>query len=289
VQESEVREAASALREEIAAAFGAYNTMGNDEDAAVESWEWVERLAERWRIAMERCQLERVGEEFLSDEAVQLYAALESSFILSLSPLPERQAMRLTPMELVGRLLGAGPGIWHEQWEDLHERILTQMDRRVGGPVYLPHATVHRPARLWRLQHRRIRRMHELTAFAGEAYTEIGTFYKELAPDGRALTEQESTASREHLEEAAVADRHLDASREVFSRRDWDVTQLMLAELRSLRRGLALALSDDPARRALAPTVDELGVRTFIMNERVNGAGHEGAIARLTARLEAEA
>ena len=128
-----------------------------------------------------------------------------------------------------------------------------------------------------------------MTAFAGETYTEIAFFYKELAPSGHELTEQESSASREHLEEAAAADRHLDASREVFSRRDWDVTQLMLGELRSLRHGLALALSGDQARRALAPTVDEQGVSTFIMNERVNGASYEEAIARLTARVEAEA
>lgn len=285
---AEVEKAAVDLRDHIAVAFDRYMWM-IVEDRKVDCAEQAEVMAERWRIPMERFQLEQAGDEFLSDEGAQLYAALEASFILTLSGEAERRAVRLEVPELMGRLLGAGEGIWHEHWPELHESMLTEMDRKMAGPSELPSVTIKRPSRISRFNRSRNREIDAWNARLGEAYTETAVFYKELAPDGRELSAEERAAAAEHVETAATVDRELDLARELFSEQDWSHTRLLLAEFRSLRRSLTLALSSDPGRRSLALSLDEAGARTFIMNERVNGASHHDAIERLKAEMAAGA
>lgn len=285
---AEIEKAATDFRNEIAAAFDAY--MGMFVLArTVDCTEQAEVLAERWRIPMEQYQLEQVGDEFISDEGAQLYSALETSFILTLSGDPERRALRLDPDELMGRIFGAGEGIWHEHWAEFRDSMLTEVDRKAAGPVELPPITARRPDRISRFNRHRNRAIDAWNVRLGEAYTATAIFYKDLAPDGRELSAEERAAAEEHVETAALVDRELDLAREVFSEHDWSHTRLMLAELRSLRRSLTLTLSADPHRRELALSLDEAGVRTFIMNERVNGATHERAIERLKVKMAAGA
>lgn len=285
---AEVQTAATDFQNEIAAAFDAYMGM-IALNRTVDGTELAEVLAERWRVLMERYQLEQAGDEFLSDEGAQLYAALEASFILTLSSDPDRQALRLDPEELMGRILGAGEGIWHEHWSELQESILTEVDRKAAGPVDLPPITVTRPARISRFNRSLNREIDAWNVRLGEAYTATGFFYKDLAPDGRELSAEERAAAEAQVETAAAVDRELDLARGLFSEQDWSTTRLMLAELRSLRRSLTLALSSDPRRRGLAVSLDEAGVRTFIMNQRVQGASHQDAIERLKVETAAGA
>jgi hypothetical protein len=285
---AEVEKAATDFQNEIAAAFDAYMGMYVLR-RTVDCTEQAEVLAERWRIPIERYQLEQVGDEFISDEGAQLYSAIEASFILTLSADPARRALRLDPDELMGRILGAGEGIWHEHWPEIHESILTEVDRKVAGPADLPAVTVKRPSRLSRFNRSRTREIDAWKVRLGEAYTEAAFFYKELAPDGRELSAAERAAAEEHVETAATVDRELDLTRELFSEQEWSQTRLMLAEFRSLRRSLTLALSSNPHRRSLALSLDEAGVRTFIMNQRVNGASHQDAIERLKVEMAAGA
>lgn len=284
----EVQEAASALQNEIAVAFDVYMGMVVL-DRTVDCTERAEVMAERWRIPMERYQLEQAGDEFLSDEGAQLYSALEASFILTLSGDSQRQALRLAVPEMVGRFLGAGEGIWHEHWPELQKSFLTEVDRKTAAPNDLSPMTVKRPERVSRFNRSRNRRIEAWNIRLGEAYTEAAFFYKDLAPDGRALSPEERSTAEAHVEMAATIDRELDLFRELFSEHDWSQTRLMLAEYRSLRRSLTLALSSDPGRRGLALSLDEAGVRTFIMNQRVNGASHEDAIERLKVETTAGA
>jgi hypothetical protein len=277
---AQVEKAATDFQDEIATAFDTYMGMfvlGRTVDCT----EQAELLAERWRIPMERYQLEQVGDEFISDEGAQLYSALEASFILTLSGDPERRALRLDPDELMGRILGAGEGIWHENWAEFRDSILTEVDRKAAGPLELAPITARRPERISRFNRNRNRAIDAWNVRLGEAYTATAIFYKDLAPDRRELSAEERAAAEEHAETAALVDRELDLARELYSEHDWSHTRLMLAEFRSLRRSLTLALSSDPRRRDLALSLDEAGVRTFIMNERVNGASHEDAIERL--------
>jgi hypothetical protein len=285
---AEVKKAATDFQNEIAAACDAYMGMfvlGRSVDCA----EQAEVLAERWRIPIERYQLEQVGDEFISDEGAQLYSALEASFILTLSGDPERRALRLDPDELMGRILGAGEGIWHEHWAEFRDSILTEIDRKAAGPVEMAPMAARRPDRVSRFNRNRNRAIDAWNARLGEAYTATAIFYKELAPDGRELSAEERAATEEHVETAATVDRELDLARELFSQQDWSQTRLMLAEFRSLRRSLTLALSSDPDRRSLALSLDEAGIRTFIMNQRVNGASHQDAIERLKLEMAAGA
>jgi hypothetical protein len=283
-----VQEAASALRDEIAAAFDAYMWM-LVEDRRVDCTDQAEVMAERWRIPMERYQLEQAGDAFISDEGAQLYAALETSFLLTLSSDAERRALRLDVPELGGRFLGAGEGIWHEHWAEMEASILTEVDRKAGGPVDLAPMTAHRPERISRFSRSRNREIDAWNVRLGEAYTATAVFYRDLAPDGRELTPEERAAALDRVETAAAVDRELDLAREFFSEEQWSKTRLMLAELRSLRRSLTLALSSDPGRRGLAVSLDEAGVRTFIMNQRIHGASHEDAIERLKVETAAGA
>jgi len=283
-----VQEAATALRDEIAAAFDAYMWM-IVEDRTVDCTDQAEVMAERWRIPMERYQLEQVGDEFLSDEAWQLYAALETSFILTQSGDAERRALRLDVPELTGRFLGAGEGIWHGHWAEMKQSILIEVDRKAAGPVDLAPITAQRPERISRFSRSRKREIDAWKVRLGEAYTATAAFYRDLAPDGRELDPEERAAASDHVETAAAVDRELDLAREFFSEEEWSRTRLMLAEFRSLRRSLTLALSSDPSRRRLALSLDEAGVRTFIMNRRVQGASHEDAIEHLKSRMAAEA
>jgi hypothetical protein len=281
---AEVQEAATALRDEIAAALDAYMWM-IVEDRSVDCTDQAEVMAERWRIAMERYQLEQIGDEFISDEAAQLYAALETSFVLTLSGDAERRALRLDVPELAGRFLGAGPGIWHEHWAEMEASILTEVDRKAAGPVDVSPITAHRPERISRFARSRNREIDAWKVRLGEAYNATAVFYRDLAPDGRELSSEERSAVQEQVETAAAVDRELDLARGFFSEEEWTKTRLMLAEFRSLRRSLTLALSSDPGRRGLAVSLDEAGVRTFIMNQRINGASHEDAIERLKVEI----
>lgn len=161
------------------------------------------------------------------------------------------------------------------------ERILTAIDRAAGRALDLPDGAVHRPSRLrLRFQPRRKRQFLPLVNMVGDMYTAVAVFYKQLAPDGRELSDEERIAARQQIEAAAAADRELDLARGIFPQSDWEPTRLMLAEIRSLRRSLVLALSPDPGRRALVVTIPEAGVRTFVMRQRLAGATHEEAIAR---------
>jgi hypothetical protein len=226
--------------------------------------------------------VERTGADVLSDEGAQLYSALEDSLVLSRSADEERRALPLGAAELLSRMLSAGEGIWGDDWDDTREQMRTIIDRVAGGPIDLPDGAVHRPSRLGlRLRPRRNQQLAQLLDLAGQTYTAVAVFYKELAPDGRALSDGEQVAARSQIEDAAATDRELDLARGGFPERDWEPIRLMLGELRSLRRSLVLALSQDPERRALAITIPEAGVRTFVMNQRVSGASHEEAIARL--------
>lgn len=276
-----ISQASAEFFDDFWAALAGYSATFADGPTDTAPEEWLELMALRWRVMMERNGVERAGEDVLSDEGAQLYSALEDSFALSGSADEERRALRLGPEEFLSRMLSAGEGIWHGDWEQQRERMLTSIDRTAGGPIDLPDGAVRRPSRLsFRFQPRRQQQMTRLLNLAGETYNALAVFYKELAPDGRELSAAEQSAVRSQIEDAAAADRELDLARGSFPERDWEPTRLMLGELRSLRRSLVLALSSDPERRGLVVTIPEAGVRTFVVNQRLAGASHEEAIAR---------
>jgi hypothetical protein len=276
----QVGQAGAGILSDFAEAMAAYTATFSHED--VDCGTWLERLSARWRVAMEKFQGEQPGVGFLSDEAEQLYSALEDSFALSRSADEQRLGLRLGGEELLARLMGAGEGIWHEDWDGIREDILTELDRKLARPTELPRSTLSRPAHVFaRLQRGRRERVRSLIDLVGSTYTATAVFYKALAPDGRRLDEPERAEALEHVEEVAACDRVVDLEREAFSQKDWEATHLMLAEMRSLRRSLILALSEDPDRRALAVTLPEARVRTFVMNERARGASWEAAVAKL--------
>jgi hypothetical protein len=95
--------------------------------------------------------------------------------------------------------------------------------------------------------------------------------YAELVPDGRELTPREAAAAREQLEAVAICLRDIHHDRDIIDRfaeegrrigRDADMRPT-ISVLRMMQRSLALALSEDPARRAHVMPIDEL--RKFVV------------------------
>jgi len=96
-------------------------------------------------------------------------------------------------------------------------------------------------------------------------------FYADLEPDGRELTPNEAAAVREHLEAVTICLRSIQPDRDIIDftaaegrrlGRDSDLRPT-ISVLRMMQRGLGLALSEDPARRASAMPVEEL--REFVI------------------------
>jgi hypothetical protein len=287
--------ARNALVGDFTAVLGRYSQMIlRDEDG--EAWDCLETLAERWRDAGELRRLEQMGDGFLSDEAVQLFAALEDSLILLLSSDEQRRALRLEAEELVDRFVMAGSqGLYdgiYDSWEEAIRPKLVEGELEFGRPVQP--RRVEPPKRpsgspLAAGRRKRRDRMREPMELLSNAMLETALFYKQLDPDGRELRGEDRAKARELLEAGAACDRRIDRDRYQFSQSSWDLVSLNLAQFRAMRRSLVLALSDDPARRAKAMPAGELQSRVFVMNERLNGASYEEAWDRLQAAIAAQA
>ena len=116
------------------------------------------------------------------------------------------------------------------------------------------------------------------------ASANAGFFTETLLPDGSsAWTPKRAAAARERLEAAAVCSRVIDRDRFQWKADDWAATKLALAEVRSMETSLLLSLSEDPARRAEAASVDERRMRLLMPVEMSAGASREEAYERLLA------
>jgi hypothetical protein len=114
-------------------------------------------------------------------------------------------------------------------------------------------------------------RGRDIAGELGVVATGVLKFYFELVPDGHELADDQRTVVREQLEVGTVCLRRIQPDLDVISfladegRRvgqDLDMRPT-IAVLRVMLRSLALMLSEDPSRRALAIPLDEL--REFVI------------------------
>lgn len=276
------------LLEEFGRAVEAYSRMVTSDDYG-EASEWSERLAERWRETAEVARLEQLGDELLPSEALQLFGALASSMILAGDDDERSHRLALGEQEFAERLVLAGSeGIWAD-WEELMRVVELERAQRFGSVSEIkPGAPKRPPAHLPTPgRRRRTARANELLAELERRLLETRDFYYEsLAPDGRALTAEERAATERHLQALAVCCREIDLDRYIWPTGEWDAMQPLLAELRSMQYSLALAVSNDPRRRAKAASSDERKARAFVAAELVRGASREEAVGRLRAEIQ---
>ncbi len=254
-------------------ALGAYGSAQLDQAAWPEAYAWLERLAARWRELGEVEHLADLEEEWLPEEGVQLFSALEDSLILTLSSSAPRRALTLDVDEIAARIYLAGQdGSLGEDWRAMAEEVMEAYDERAGKRVERPELPRHAMPRLPSVKRRRQQaRTAELMELTSEALVAAIRIYEELHPDGRELTEAEREAADDRVEALAEADRLTDRVRFLFSETDWKLFALLLAAARSARRGLILACSANSEHRALAMPVDELQGRVLVANERIQG------------------
>ncbi len=110
------------------------------------------------------------------------------------------------------------------------------------------------------------RRLQTIPTLIGKTVGTAAQFYNELAPDGRELTPAEVAAAREQLIAVTLCLRSIhpdwdliDFGAEEGQRRGRDADwRPAISVLRMIQRGLALALSENPARRHQAMPIEEL-------------------------------
>jgi hypothetical protein len=97
-----------------------------------------------------------------------------------------------------------------------------------------------------------------LKTFVGSAES-----YAKVGPDGRALNAADAAELRGALVRLARCGRHIADERDLVEQGTGSEVDLRSSRdfIRSLRHSVVLALSDDPAERALAMSVDETKAR----------------------------
>jgi hypothetical protein len=106
------------------------------------------------------------------------------------------------------------------------------------------------------------RRADALGDLALDTLSKTFKLYLRIAPDGRELDPAEAEEARLQVEACARTGRALDADRELVAllAGEFDLGP-SLAMIRVMQHSLLLALSDDPARRALAMPVPQVQER----------------------------
>ena len=222
---------------------GSRGLEGEDRDQA--SGE-LERIAELWRDAevLGSWPVEReLGWEGPND----LLGAYLDSLTLLLSSDPARRAAVLERDEAVERL------------EAIESQGAFEQLERKGPPTDAKAESPYEDQLVERFD-----------ALGDEAIVTMGDtfrFYTELAPDGRELGAR-SVDTIEHLERAAVMSLMLDSGRGLVARcPERTALRPVMVMLRAMQNGLVLALSEDPARRAKAPPLEELQSRMLPVYE----------------------
>jgi hypothetical protein len=271
------------MSEELAAAVFAYLVMHAADDYG-EAWDWLERLADRWRNVAEKHKLEQLGDDFLPSEAQDLLASLESSLVLASSADETRRALRLDYSELLQRLISVASHGFFE--DEIIEPAWVELERRAGHS--LERQPIERPPTPTPRWGRRKARARELVALLDATLGDVATVHRELAPDGRKLSAEERARTIEQLEQAAAVTRTLDLEYDTITRADHELARPLYALFRSAQRALVLALSDDPARRRRAMPLKEAQWRAAILNERLtNDLTYEEAWAKVKADVDA--
>lgn len=226
---------------EAATAYVSLNPTGQEleGEARLPAQELIERIAEQWR------QAELVGathvtavEELQSEPVLSLLGAIEDSLVLALTSDPRHRALMVSLDETVERTsaLAGSP----EAQEELSHPQAAEADEADEAPEELA------------------RRFDDLHDILSHALGEASGFFVALGKGGD-LDEDEL---RSRVEELAVCLRTFDIERDLvaaFSDR-LDVRP-SLALLRTMLHALVLRLSEDPARRAQAISISELGTR----------------------------
>lgn len=245
--------------------------------------EQLERLAERWRRDAEMTLFEQYDSDFTSLDTLDLLAAVECSLILSRASDEESRALRLDAEELGGRLLLAGredvlddsdfEHVLDEMWAEAGRRQARTPGDRPGDWPSIPKR--HR---------RRTRRAAARTArelVDDRRSMELVDLYKELQPDGRELDAADRRRIASYLQWSAVLERRFDMLATEMTAGDWQVWASVMGWFRAARRGLTLAASEDPERRALAMPWDELHARMFVSHRMLQGETRESAVREL--------
>jgi hypothetical protein len=266
---------------EAAATYNAMCVFSKDFQGAQEL---LEIIAERWRDA-EELDLELLGNDFLTDDEVALFGALEDSLVLSWSHDENCQALRLDPREVRDRVQTVCRELpyaeaWNNGWDhfardgkesvrergDWHDGVDEYIDRlaeemKFHGPAIAGKLRRLRPGRLaGRLlpgRPSRVATVQGLFESLVAATNETGEWYRALAPNGRELTGAEQQRTRDLLIQGARRLREADDERDGLSGFMGTVLRLRSSLDHSMHRSLILALSGDPARRSRAMTDDE--------------------------------
>jgi hypothetical protein len=280
--------AAVEMRTLLWVALNTYPTLDAD-DGAQEAWAWLERIAAQWRQAAQLHALEQAGDAFLPDDAAELLAALESSLALTGSDDPEHWELTLGAEEIVERMLPIGAGLWAD-WEQILDVLWREREHRAGRPrTDRPDSwpPVAAPVKHPRRSDKGV--VRGLSAHLDAELAATAGLYNELVPDGRRLTDQERAAALERIRALAAFSRRIDLGAGRFAQTDWDLVVLSLSELRTVARNLVLAVSEDPARRRLAMSLNETRERAFILGARAQGSSWDDAYAALRAFEQANA
>ena len=249
-------------------------------DTAGDAWDWVERLAALWRRGAELSGLERFGDDFLPDDVVELVAAVDSSMVLFGLDDPRRTELGLDVEELSRRTSAVGHRLWPD-WDRQLDATWREHLRRAGRPdTDRPDDWPPVPAAI-RRPRRSKREAHRLAEEQAELFVAACQLYPRLDADGRTLTGAERQEMLSQIRAIAVIDREVDRQSAMFSVADWQAGVIQLAELRSIRRSLALMLSTDPERRRLAMTLPQFRERLFLAQQRITGASWDEALAAL--------
>lgn len=105
-------------------------------DDAADAWQWLERLAERWRRNAELTGFETVGGQFIPEEGAGLYASLEGSLALIGRGDPRRHELEISDDEQFERLVPVGAELWSSAWDRSCDEAWREQLRRAGRPDY---------------------------------------------------------------------------------------------------------------------------------------------------------
>jgi hypothetical protein len=272
-----------ALVETVGAYCGAYVVGDRDRDRT--AWDSLERLVECWP-AIEELDLDQLyGEDFLTTDELRLLGALEDSIVLMSSYDGSRQAMRLPPAEILRRLrVVVGQGGYEQDWDAILDDIV-ERTRAIAGDtigqasidvILIEQPAAGEPGRWWSANRLRLSTVRGMVTWPRSAHQNrvaaakklldavqepleaTHAFHFELAPDGRPLKNAQHATARKAIENGAVCLLALEVDHDLFTETEDDLLQPGISAWRLVQRSLIMAMSTDPARRALATTRSDL-------------------------------